>query len=143
MLFRSWKVPIKGWLERLDRDRFRLFGYHTSEKQDAATRAAQALCERFVQGPLPIERWRAEIAADRPHVLIYPEVGMDRASAALAAERLAPVQCNAWGHPDTSGFPTLDHYLSSDLMEPTDGQAHYTERLVRLPNLSIHYEPID
>jgi len=28
------------------------------------------------------------------------------------------------------------------LMEPADGQAHYTERLVRLPNLSIHYEPI-
>ena len=53
------------------------------------------------------------------------------------------MQCNSWGHPDTSGFPTLDYYLSSDLMEPPDGQDHYTERLVRLPNLSIYYEPID
>jgi predicted O-linked N-acetylglucosamine transferase (SPINDLY family) len=53
------------------------------------------------------------------------------------------VQCNAWGHPDTSGFPTLDYYLSSDLMEPPDGAQHYTERLVRLPNLSIYYEPPD
>jgi predicted O-linked N-acetylglucosamine transferase (SPINDLY family) len=26
-------------------------------------------------------------------------------------------------------------------MEPADGQAHYTERLVRLPNLSICYQP--
>jgi predicted O-linked N-acetylglucosamine transferase (SPINDLY family) len=26
-------------------------------------------------------------------------------------------------------------------MEPADGEAHYTERLVRLPNLSICYEP--
>ncbi len=53
------------------------------------------------------------------------------------------MQCNSWGHPDTSGFPTLDYYLSSDLMEPPDGQDHYTERLVRLPNLSIYYEPLD
>src|SRR5262249_11544609 len=41
----------------------------------------------------------------------------------------------------TSGFPTLDYFLSSDLMEPPDAQDHYTERLVRLPNLSFHYEP--
>ena len=68
---------------------------------------------------------------------------MDPISTQLAAQRLAPVQCNSWGHPDTSGFPTLDYYLSSDLMEPPDGQDHYTERLVRLPNLSVYYEPID
>jgi predicted O-linked N-acetylglucosamine transferase (SPINDLY family) len=67
---------------------------------------------------------------------------MDTLSAALAAQRLAPVQCVSWGHPDTSGFPTLDYFLSSDLMEPTDGQDHYTEQLVRLPNLSVYYEPI-
>jgi hypothetical protein len=53
------------------------------------------------------------------------------------------VQCNSWGHPDTSGFPTLDYYLSSDLMEPPDAQDHYTEQLVRLPNLSIYYETAD
>ena len=28
-------------------------------------------------------------------------------------------------------------------MEPPDGAQHYTERLVRLPNLSIYYEPPD
>src|SRR5262249_28988235 len=99
--------------------------------------------DRFVQGPLPLDRWRQEILADAPHLLIYPGVGMDPISAQLAAQRLAPVQCNSWGHPDTSGFPTLDYYLSSDLMEPPDGQDHYTERLVRLPNLSIYSEPIE
>jgi predicted O-linked N-acetylglucosamine transferase (SPINDLY family) len=104
---------------------------------------AASFCDRFVQGPLPLDRWRQEILADAPHVLIYPEVGMDPISVQLAAQRLASVQCNSWGHPDTSGFPTLDYYLSSDLMEPPDGQDHYTERLVRLPNLSVYIEPID
>jgi protein O-GlcNAc transferase len=138
-----WKLLIKGWLSQLDRRRFRIFGYHTAVWQDAETKAAAALCDRFVQGPKPIDGWRAEILADAPHVLIYPEVGMDHVAVTLAAQRLAAVQCNSWGHPDTSGFPTLDYYLSSDLMEPGDGQDHYTERLVRLPNLSIYYEPID
>jgi protein O-GlcNAc transferase len=53
------------------------------------------------------------------------------------------VQCNSWGHPETSGFPTLDYYLSSELMEPPNAEDYYTERLVRLPNLSIYYEPLD
>jgi predicted O-linked N-acetylglucosamine transferase (SPINDLY family) len=138
----NWKIPIKGWMTELDRHRFRLFGYHTGER-DALTGEARALCERFVEGPLSVDGWRTAIATDRPHVLIYPEVGMNPMAARLAAQRLAPVQCNSWGHPDTSGFPTLDHYLSSELMEPPDGDAHYVERLVRLPNLSIHYEPLD
>jgi protein O-GlcNAc transferase len=139
----NWKIPIKGWMQDLDRGRFRLFGYHTGAERDAANDMAASLCERFVRGPLSIEGWRAAIAVDRPHVLIYPEVGMNPMAARLAAQRLAPVQCNSWGHPDTSGFPTLDYYLSSDLMEPPDGDGHYTERLVRLPNLSINYEPLD
>ncbi len=40
---------------------------------------------------------------------------MDNHSLQLAAQRLAPVQCNSWGHPETSGLPTLDYFLSSDL----------------------------
>jgi len=136
-----WKIPIKG-MGQLDRQRFHLFGYHTGAKQDEETRAAAAAYHRFVQGPLSIDDWRKVIAADAPHVLIFAEVGMDPACAQLAAQRLAPVQCSYIGHPSTSGFPTVDYYLSSDLMEPPDGDSHYTERLVRLPNLSTYYEPI-
>jgi len=47
----------------------------------------------------------------------------------------------SWGHPSTTGYPTIDYFLTSEAMEPPDGADHYTERLVRLPNLSIYYEP--
>jgi predicted O-linked N-acetylglucosamine transferase (SPINDLY family) len=67
---------------------------------------------------------------------------MDPMTLRLASVRLAPIQCTSWGHPDTSGLPTIDYYLSSDLMEPPDADDHYSERLVRLPNLSIYYEPL-
>jgi predicted O-linked N-acetylglucosamine transferase (SPINDLY family) len=136
-----WKIPIKGWISQFDRRRFRVFGYHTNSQNDTTTEEAIDMCDRFVQGSMSLDRWRQAILTDTPHVLLYPDIGMDPLSAALAAQRLAPVQCMSLGHPNTSGYPTLDYFLSSNLMEPADGQNHYTEKLVRLPNLSIYYEP--
>ena len=64
---------------------------------------------------------------------------MDPTSFALAALRLAPRQCVAWGHPVTTGLPTLDAFFSPAAMEPDDAEAHYRERLVRLPGLGTRY----
>ena len=73
----------------------------------------------------------------------YPELGMDPMAPRLAAQRLAPVQCVSWGHPETTGMTTIDYFLSSAAMEPPDGETHYTEHLVRLPNASIYYDEIE
>jgi predicted O-linked N-acetylglucosamine transferase (SPINDLY family) len=142
-LHSNWKTPIQGWVSQLNREEFRVFGYHTGSEEDNETQHAVTVCDRFVGGPMSLDRWRQTILADAPHVLIYPEVGMDGASAQLAAQRLARVQCTSWGHPQTSGFPTIDYYLTSELMEPPEAQEHYTERLIRLPNLSVYCEPFD
>ena len=75
------------------------------------------------EGPHPLEQWREIIAADRPHILLYPEIGMFHQAAEIAALRLAPVQCSYIGHPQTSGYPTIDYFLSGDLIEPPDGDA--------------------
>ena len=138
----NWKIPIKGWIGQLDRSRFQVTGYHLGIIHDEQTDAAAALCDRFVHCTLDTEGWRRKILADAPHVLIYPGLLMDTSSLQLAAQRLAPVQCNSWGHPETSGLSTLDYFLSSDLMEPPEAQGYYSEKLVRLPNLSIYYEPV-
>jgi predicted O-linked N-acetylglucosamine transferase (SPINDLY family) len=139
-LHSNWKIPIKGWIGQLDRSRFRIYGYHLGSTHDQETDAAAAMCDRFVHRVLDVDGWRREITADRPHVLIYPGLLMDNFSLQLAAQRLAPVQMTSWGHPETSGLPTLDYFLSSDAMEAADADSHYTEKLVRLPNLSIYYE---
>ena len=136
----NWKIPISGWIRRLDRSRFEVIGYHTGVRQDACTQEAQGLCDRFVQGPLGADLWLTRISEDRPHVLIYPEIGMDPMAVQLAARRLAPLQCASWGHPDTSGLPTIDAFLSSELMEPPGAEARYSEPLVRLPGLGVWIE---
>ena len=138
-----WKIPISGWVRQLDRERFEVFGYHTGGWSDDVTEQAAALCDRFVSGPRSVAAWQQAILADAPDVLIYPEIGMDPIAGALAALRLAQVQCNAIGHPITSGMPTIDHFLTSALMEPEGTEDQYTEQLVRLPGLSVYYDPLE
>jgi predicted O-linked N-acetylglucosamine transferase (SPINDLY family) len=72
-------------------------------------------------------------------VLIYADIGMDALSYCLAHSRLAPVQCATWGHPVTTGIPTVDYYLSSDVAEPPDAASHYTEQLIRLDGVQTSY----
>ncbi|HEY3677420.1 MAG TPA: tetratricopeptide repeat protein [Bradyrhizobium sp.] len=136
----NWRIPIKGWIGQLNRERHTVVGYHTGSQRDAETELASATCAKFVEGLTSLDDWRKAILSDAPDVLIYPEIGMDKISSQLAAQRLAGVQCCSWGHPVTSGLATIDHFLSSDFMEPPDAQAHYTENLVRLPNLSVYCE---
>jgi len=133
-----WKL-FRGWMEGLDRKRFRLMGYWTSPAADAETPNARACFERFVEGGF--ETIAAALDADHPHVLIYPELGMDPICHRLACLRFAPVQAFSWGHPETTGFPAIDWFLTSDLMEPPGEDARYTERVERLPGLSIDYAP--
>jgi protein O-GlcNAc transferase len=136
----NWKMPLKGWVEQLDRERFELYGYYTGQasSMDAVTEEARRVMHSFRTEPR-FDNMLQAILDDQLDVLIYAEIGMDPMTVRLAGLRLAPVQCSSWGHPDTSGMPTIDYFLSSDLMEAPHADAHYSEKLVRLPNLSIHY----
>jgi len=79
------------------------------------------------------------IAAAAPDVLIYLEIGMEPLIEKLAAQRLAPLQCTLWGHPVTTGLPTIDVFFSAAALEPEDAAAHYRERLQLLPGLGTCY----
>ena len=138
----NWKMRLRAWLEDLDRDRFEVRAYFTGEGADDETERARTLADGFLEGNRPIADWARRIRADRLHVLLVPEIGMNSATMQLAGLRLAPVQASSWGHPQTSGMPTVDDFLSSAMMEPPDGDDHYTERLVRLPGLSCRPIPV-
>jgi predicted O-linked N-acetylglucosamine transferase (SPINDLY family) len=137
-----WKIPLSGWLRELDKSKFETFVYNISARGDAQTDVARLLCTRLENGPMSVDRWADRIVSDNLHVLVFPEIGMDLNTYRLAALHLAPVQCFGLGHPETTGLRTMDYILSSDLMELPNGQDHYTEKVVRLPNLSVHYEPL-
>jgi len=136
-----WQIIIKHWIENIDINKISLYGYYTGKKKDSQTEKAKRIFTKFVEDIYSFDDLCRIILNDNLHVIIYPEIGMDFITLKLAALRLAPVQCVSWGHPDTSGLPTIDYYLSGELMETTDSDAYYTEKLIRLPNLSICYTP--
>jgi predicted O-linked N-acetylglucosamine transferase (SPINDLY family) len=134
-------VYLQGWLENLDRNRFELFCYHVGDRVDALTEHIRAASDHFFHFPGQMRAAAEQIAADRLHVLVHTDIGMHPVTLQLAALRLAPVQCKGWGHPVTTGLPTIDYYLSSRLMEPEQAERHYSEKLIRLPNLALNYTP--
>jgi predicted O-linked N-acetylglucosamine transferase (SPINDLY family) len=71
-------------------------------------------------------------------VLFFTDIGMEPRSYFLAFSRLAPVQCVTWGHPDTTGIDTLDHFISADACETADAAGHYSENLVRLKSFFLN-----
>ena len=137
---------LNGWIYHLDRKRFRVFVYNLTPDRaaddDWVQKVAEAADGGYRVGESETANWAKRIAGDRLHALIFPEIGMETMTVRLAALRLAPLQASACGHPVTSGLPTNDWFLTGDLVEPVGGEAHYTERLLRLPNLSIYYRPI-
>jgi predicted O-linked N-acetylglucosamine transferase (SPINDLY family) len=134
---------FRSWITELDRERFEVFVYHLFPGMDeiASAIAARADVFRSFGGT----RARPSVVApairdDALDALVYPELGMDACGFALAALRLAPRQYAGWGHPVTTGHATIDAFVSAEAMEPEGAEAHYTERLVRLPGIGTRYE---
>lgn len=131
---------LRGILENLPKDRLEI---ELINLGNGAVWAPLAEAAAVVEVPRQLDQARRAIAARAFDVLVYPEIGMTPLTYFLAFARLAPVQCVTWGHPVTTGIPTMDYFLSSDEAEPADGERHYSERLVRLPGLTTCYRRPD
>ena len=130
-----WDALIGGWIEHLDRSRIHLTIFSKFAKHDEATDFARSSQTDLIKCNEDYSWWINAIQSNQIDVLIYPEIGMDAMAIKLASMRLAPIQIASWGHPETTGLPSIDYYLSADMLEPKNSEAYYTEALVRLPNL--------
>jgi len=128
-----------GWLRNLNKQKFEVYCYYTYNLRDQLTNQFQFFSDAFYYLPNHLEAICRQILSDRLHILVFPAIGMTPLITQLAGLRLAPIQCTTWAHPVTSGSPTVDYFLSSDLMEPEDAQNYYSEQLIRLPKLAFYY----
>jgi predicted O-linked N-acetylglucosamine transferase (SPINDLY family) len=128
-----------NWLANLPDD-YQIFTYAFNRDSDWLTQKFSNLgTHRFLRFDKENFRRSIEIMLDDElDLLMLPDVGMTSASRILSLHRVAPVQFTAWGHPITTGSQNIDFFLSSDLMEPEDAQSHYSEQLVRIPNLGLY-----
>jgi protein O-GlcNAc transferase len=138
-----WAAITKGWVEHLDREQFEIDVFHLSTTVDRETEAAMQAVSHFDNRAKSLFGWIDAISARRLDVILYPEIGMDPQTVKLASLRLAPVQAMTWGHPETSGLPTIDLFISGKALEPVDAaHKNYSEKLVTLPRFGVYVEPL-
>ncbi len=100
---------------------------------DRLSAAFKAAADEFLLLPQGLAEAQQVIAAAQLDVLLFADIGMEPASYFLAFARLAPVQCAFYGHPDTTGLDTIDHFLSWAPAETAASSDWYHEPLALLP----------
>ncbi len=127
---------LLGWFTQGDPDAYEVHCYSLGKTEDSVTGDYQRASASFTRCASLEEACEA-IRRDQLDILVYTDIGLRGVPSQMAALRLAPIQCATLGHPITTGLPTIDYFISGAGIEPTDGEQHYTETLVRLPNLGV------
>ncbi|MGO9988417.1 MAG: tetratricopeptide repeat protein [Steroidobacteraceae bacterium] len=135
----------RGLIAKLGRDRFEVYALRIMPSaDDETTRLICRLADHEIVLDRDVPRAREQIASLELDILFYQDIGMEPVSYFLAFARLARVQCVSFGHPNTTGIPNIDYFVSNDLYETPGAQAHYSERLFLLhdlPTLAYYYKP--
>ena len=136
-----WNAFLKGVIKNLDSEKFEIHIFSLSNICDGETDLAKTIVEYFNEEERGLIQWANKIRNSEIDIAFYPEIGMDKQTIQLASMRLAPIQVCSYGHPETSGLPTIDYYISSELLETSNSDSFYTEKLFKLPGLGYYFEP--
>jgi predicted O-linked N-acetylglucosamine transferase (SPINDLY family) len=134
-----WNAITKGLMINLDRNKFEIHAFCLENSENDQTNFIKKNSTSFTKNQPELLDLVNLILKKNIEMLIYPEIGMHQLTSQLANMRLCPTQIALWGHPETSGLPTIDYYLSAELFETNDSQESYTESLIKLPNLGCCY----
>ncbi|MBF0461994.1 MAG: tetratricopeptide repeat protein [Magnetococcales bacterium] len=125
-----------------NRDRFEIIAY--SYGTDPGTQGRQrimAACDTFVDLLTVAHREAAQrILDDGVHILVEMKGYTKDSRLEIPACRPAPIQVSWLGYPGTVGGTFIDYILSDPFVTPPGSEAHFTEKIVRLPDC---YQPND
>ncbi|MFT3817918.1 MAG: tetratricopeptide repeat protein [Rubrivivax sp.] len=135
---------LQGVLARIDRGRFELIAYPSSDRHDAMTARLQPLfeCWRPLVG-LDDGAAAACIHDDGVQVLIDLAGHTAHNRLPVFARRPAPLQLAWLGYCGTTGLAQIDAVLGDPQVTPAAEEAHFVERIVRLPETYFCFTPPD
>jgi hypothetical protein len=96
---------------------------------------------KHIKLPFKLDEIQKKLSQMKLDIIVYCEIGMFPLSYWMACMKLAKIQCNTWGHSDTSGIDTIDYFFSSKLYELPyeESQTHYSEKLILQNSLCTSY----
>lgn len=129
-----------GLINALPKEVFVKTVFLVEGQADAFSEQMAQTVEHCVRIRNNLEAARIAIVQQQLDILYFPDIGMDPLTYFLAFYRMAPLQVSTWGHPVTSGLSTIDGFIISRDMESEDGDAHFSERLIRLQHPNFAYQ---
>ena len=131
---------LEPFLEQFDRSRFHVTLFPTTARQESrAARLRELVSEFKPLVGIPDNKAADAIRADRIDVLIDTTSHMHGCRLGIFAHRAAPVQCHYIGYHGTTGLTEMDWFIADEVLLPSSCDAHFRERIWRLPRLWISY----
>ncbi len=127
---------MAGLFERHDRSKFETiaFSFGPDRSDEMRIRAVRAFDEFIdvrdlsdAQVALMARTLEIDIAIDLKGFTQDNRAG-------IFASRAAPIQVNYLGYPGTMGADYMDYIVADDILVPTNGKRHYSEKIVFVPN---------
>jgi predicted O-linked N-acetylglucosamine transferase (SPINDLY family) len=129
-------------LENLDRRQYSIVCYSDRDVFDPITARFQAVSAtwRDTSG-VPDARLAQQVRDDRIDILLGLAGHTARNRLLMFARRPAPVQISWLGYVGTTGLEAVDYVLADRHEVPAGAERHYRERVLRLPDSYVCYDP--
>lgn len=134
---------IEPVLEQHDSEQFEIYVYHDHMVNDKVTNALKQHVEHWCDVVRLTDTELANrVRNDEIDILVELAGHTATNRMQVLAEKVAPVQVNYLGYPNTTGLSTIDYRLTDAWADP-EGQTEkfYTETLYRLPGGFLCYKP--
>ena len=135
---------FKGIILRLDQKKFDVIVFHTEKTKNGSILKQlkdaehQGLIKNYFL-PDSFNEKQKIILKEKLDILFYPEIGLSIQLYYLSFIKLATYQITSWGHPETTGNPSIDYFITSKLIETNEGQKNFSENLILLDYLPMYY----
>lgn len=134
----------EGLIEFIDRKKFQVVLIHlASSTTDAFSTRLNELADEVIYLSTNTRDCIQRIAEQQLDILHYLDIGMNAFTHRLAHFRLAPFQTTSWGHPVSTGIPTIDYFISFDKAESEIADSQYSETLIRFEHPPVFYRNIE
>ena len=135
---------FKGVILRLDQNIFDVIVFHTekTKKGIILNQFKDAEKKGIIKNyflPSNFNEKQKIILNEKLDILFYPEIGLSLELYYLSFIKLANYQITSWGHPETTGNPSIDYFLTSKLIETNESKKNFSEKLVYLDYLPMYY----
>jgi len=133
---------LRGPLRHIDKSAFEIHAYSNHVVEDNVTAELRGRCEGWTPVAVMGDAELAEcIRHDRIDILLDLNGHTEHGRLALFARKPAPLQVSWLGYFATTGVREIDWRIGDPWMTPPGEEAHFTERIWRLPDCGFCFAP--